>query len=90
MANSGLFLHLVVMLVVAAVAYLSIVTIARAERYKTYHFSDLIVLALGRNCDRLYHHYLHIRDCNQVLVGKFVPSILGSLTLHVNFQWKEM
>ena len=47
MANSGIFLHLVVMLVVAAVAYLSIVTIARAA--ERYHFSDLIVLALGRN-----------------------------------------
>jgi len=91
MANSGLFLHLVVMLVVAAVAYLSIVTIARAaERYKTYHFSDLIVLALGRNwgivIDFIIIIYIYGTVIGyQVLVGEFVPSILGSLTLHGNF-----
>ena len=91
MANSGIFLHLIIMFITASVAYLSIVTIARtAEKYNTYAFSDLIAKSLGHRWGVLIDFIIIIYIYGtvigyQILVGEFVPSILGSLTLHGNF-----
>ena len=90
MAASGIFLHLIILFVVAAVAYLSIVSIAKAaEHYNTYQFSDLITKALGRrwgiliDCIIIIYIYGTVIGY-QILVGLFVPSILQSFSLHGN------
>ena len=90
MSNSGIFLHFIVMFIVAALAYLSIVTIARAaERNNTYNFSALVAKVLGRkwgivvDCVIIIYIYGTLIGY-QILIGEFVPSILGSLTLHGN------
>ena len=92
MANSGIFLFLIIMFMVAVVSYLSIVTIARAaDHYNTYLFSQLIAKALGQRwglvIDFIIIIYIYGTVIGyQILVGEFVPSILGSLTLHGNFK----
>ena len=88
MSNSGLVLHLLIMFLIASVAYLSAVTIARAsEHYSTYHYSGLISKVFGRRWGEVIDFIIIIYIYGtlisyQILVGEFVPSVLGSLGVH--------
>jgi len=91
MANSGIVLHLLIMLGVALVTYLGILTIARAaDHYNTYHFADLVSKALGPTWGLLLDLVVIIDIYGiiiafQIMIGEVVPSILGSLTLHAEY-----
>lgn len=91
MANSGIVLHLLVMIGVAFITYWSVLTIARAaDRYNTYHFADLVAKALGPIwgilIDLIIAIYIYgIIIAFQIMIGEVVPSILGSLTLHKEY-----